>query len=209
MNVRSCNIPSEGNRVKRRQVLRGIAALPAAGLLKAQQPVVPPKPTPAAVEQIPVIEATVADMAASPVHRYFKAEQFAALKRLSETIAPAANGIPGAEAAGTPEFLDFLLSESPEARQHLYANGLEELNRRAQQRFRVAFADTSPDQVNELLAPLRQRWSTDTNDEFTLFLRAAKEDILQATEDSYEWIRAVSKRVRGASGVGTYWRSID
>jgi hypothetical protein len=190
-------------------VLQGIAALPTAGLLKAQQPVVPPKPTPAAVEQIPVLEATVADIAASPVHRYFTAEQFAALKRLSETIAPAANGIPGAEAAGTPEFLDFLLSESPEPRRRLYASGLDELNKRAQARHHVAFAETSPAQVHELLAPLRERWSADTSDEFTLFLRAAKEDILQATEDSYEWIRAVSKRVRGASGVGTYWRSVD
>lgn len=195
--------------MKRRQVLQGIAALPAAGLLKAQQPVVPPKPTPAAVEQIPVIEATVADMTASPVHRYFTAEQFAALKRLSETIAPATAGIPGAEAAGTPEFLDFLLSESPAPQQRVYTNGLDELNKRAQERFHVAFAETSPDQVHELLAPLRERWSADTSDEFTVFLRAAKEDILQTTQDSYEWIRAVSKRVRGASGVGTYWRSID
>lgn len=195
--------------MKRRQVLQRIAALPAAGLLKAQEPVVPPKPTPAAVEQIPVLEATVADIAASPVHRYFTAEQFAALKRLSETIAPAANGIPGAEAAGTPEFLDFLLGESPEPRRRLYASGLDELNKRAQARHHVAFAETSPAQVHELLAPLRERWSADTSDEFTLFLRAAKEDILQATEDSYEWIRAVSKRVRGASGVGTYWRSVD
>jgi hypothetical protein len=190
-------------------VLQGIAALPAAGLLKAQQPVVPPKPTPAAVEQIPVIEATVADMSASPVHRYFTAEQFAALKRLSETIAPASSGIPGAEAAGTPEFLDFLLSESPEHQQRVYKNGLDELNKRTQERFHVAFAETSPDQVHELLAPLRERWSNDTGDEFTVFLRTAKEDILQTTQDSYEWIRAVSKRVRGASGVGTYWRSID
>jgi hypothetical protein len=131
------------------------------------------------------------------------------LKRLGETIAPALSGIPGAEAAGTPEFLDFLVSESPEPRQHLYASGIDELNKRAQQHFHVAFAETSPDQVHELLAPLRESWSADTRDEFTLFLRAAKEDILQATEDSYEWIRAISKRVRGASGVGTYWRSID
>jgi hypothetical protein len=63
--------------------------------------------------------------------------------------------------------------------------------------------------MHELLAPLRERWSADTSDELTVFLRAAKEDILQTTQDSYEWIRAVSKRVRGASGVGTYWRSID
>lgn len=195
--------------MKRRQILQSMAAIPAAGLMKAQQPVVPPKPTPAAMEQIPVIEATVADMAATPVHRYFSPEQFSALKKLSETIAPAINGIPGAEAAGTSEFLDFLLGESPAARQQLYANGLDELNRRSKKQFNMSFAETRAEQAHELLAPLRQKWSADTNDSFTVFLRAAKEDILQATQNSYEWIRVVSKRVRSANGIGTYWRSID
>ena len=190
-------------------MLQGFAALPAAGFLRGQQPIVPPKPAPSAAEEIPVLEATVPDMTAAPVHGYFNPDQFAALKRLSETIAPAVNGIPGAEAAGTPEFLDFLLSESPRARQRLYTDGLDELNRRARQQFNASFAEANPEQVNALLSPLRQNWSADAADQFTLFLRAAKDDILQATQNSYEWIRVVSKRVRGASGVGTYWRSID
>jgi hypothetical protein len=190
-------------------MLQSMAALPAAGLLRAQQPVVPPSPAGPAVEEIPVIEATIPDMAAAPEHHHFNPEQFAALKRLSETIAPAVNGIPGAEAAGTPEFLDFLLSESPQPRQELFSNGLDELNRRARQQFKVSFSEITPDQTHALLAPLRETWSTDATDQFTTFLRAAKEDILQATQNSYEWIRVVSKRVRGASGVGTYWRSID
>jgi hypothetical protein len=190
-------------------MLQSIAALPAAGLLKGQEPVAPPKPAPAAVEEIPVIEATVPDMTAVPSHRYFNTEQFAALKRLSETIAPALNGIPGAEAAGAAEFLDFLLSESPQPRQQLYTGGLDELNRRARRQFNVSFAEISPTQTHALLTPLRQNWSADAGDQFALFLRTAKDDILQATQNSYEWIRVVSKRVRGASGIGTYWRSID
>jgi hypothetical protein len=190
-------------------MLQSIAVLPAAGLLKGQGPAAPQKPAPAAVEEFPVIEATVPDRTAAPVHRYFNVEQFAALKRLSETIAPAVNGIPGAEAAGAAEFLDFLLKESPPQRQELYTSGLDEVNRRARQQFNVSFAETSPAQTHALLAPLRQNWSADTSDQFALFLGTAKEDILQATQNSYEWIRVVSKRVRGASGVGTYWRSID
>lgn len=195
--------------MKRRQVLRSIAALPAAGLLKSQEPVAPPKPAPAATEEIPVIEAAVPDMTAAPVHQFFNTDQYAALKQLSETIAPALNGIPGAEAAGAAEFLDFLLSESPQIRQQLYTSGLDELNRRARQQFNVSFAETKPDQTHSLLMPLRQNWSADTGDQFSVFLRTAKDDILQATQNSYEWIRVVSKRVRGASGVGAYWRSID
>ena len=190
-------------------MLQSIAALPAAGLLKGQEPVAPPKPTRAAAQEIPVIEATVPDRTAAPVHHYFNADQFGALKRLSETIAPALNGVPGAEAAGAAEFLDFLLKESPQPRQQLYTGGLDELNRRARQQFNVLFAETSPTQTHALLAPLRQNWSADTSDQFALFLGTAKDDILQATQNSYEWIRVVSKRVRGASGVGTYWRSID
>ena len=190
-------------------MLQGIAALPAAGFLKGQQPVVPPKPTPAAVEEIPVIEATVPDATAAPIHRYFSRDQFTALKRLSDAIAPAMNGIPGAEAAGTPEFLDFLISESPEPRKQMYSAGLDELNRRAKHRFSILFADTSGAQTDELLQPLRQKWSADVSDEFTLFLRAAKDEILLATQNSREWIRVVSKRYLGASGVGAYWRAID
>jgi len=96
---------------------------------------VPPQPSPPAVEEIPVIESTMPDVAAITVASYFSPEQFAALRRLSELIAPAMNGAPGALEVETPEFLDFLLGESPADRQALYRTGLDELNSRAQQRF--------------------------------------------------------------------------
>jgi hypothetical protein len=195
--------------MNRRQLLQGFTALPAAGLLRAQQPVVPPKPTPAAIDETPVIESTIPDIAAAPIHSYFDKDQFDALRRLSDVIAPAAGGVPGALAAGAPEFLDFLISKSPEPRQKLYRAGLDALNRNSKERFNVPFAETTQVQADALLSPLRQRWTGGASDEGTVFLRASKEDILLATENSREWIKVVSKRIRGASGTGTYWRTID
>jgi hypothetical protein len=194
--------------MKRRSVLQTLASLPAAGLLKAQQPVVPPKPSPAAVEEIPVIESTIPDIAAVTVPSFFTPAQIAALRRLSELIAPAVNGVPGATEARAPEFLDFLISESPAHRQDLYRKGLDELNSRAQSSFQVPFAQTNGEQAAKLLAPLCTQW-TAKPDQFTGFLRTAKQDILQATQNSYEWIHVMSKRVRSAGGLGMYWFPIE
>lgn len=195
--------------MNRRQLLQGLTALPAAGFLRGQQPVVPPKPAPAAIDETPVIESTIPDIAATPIHRYFGQSQFEALRRLSDVIAPAAGAIPGASAAGTPEFLDFLISKSPEPRQKLYRHGLDELNRNSKERFNIPFAETTEVQADALLSPLRQTWTAVASDDRTAFLRASKEDILSATENSREWIKVVSKRIRGASGTGEYWRTID
>jgi Gluconate 2-dehydrogenase subunit 3 len=195
--------------MKRRHVLQTLAALPAAvPLLKAQQPMVPPKPSPAAVEEIPVIESTIPDMAGITVPSFFSPAQLETLRRLSELIAPAINGVPGAMEARAPEFIDFYLSESPAERQELYRSGLDELNSRAQSGFHVPFAQVNGEQAAKLLAPLCGQW-TAKPDQFTGFLRAAKQDILQATQNSYEWVRVMSKRVRSAGGLGMYWFPIE
>jgi hypothetical protein len=194
--------------MKRRSLLRAAAAFPAAGLLRAQQPVVAPQPSPPAVEEIPVIESTMPDVAAATVASYFSPEQFVALKGLSELIAPAMNGAPGALEVEAPEFLDFLIGESPADRQALYRTGLDELNSRAQQRFGTIFARLTATQADDVLAPLRTPWSANP-DPFTQFLQTAKQDILQATQNSHAWIRAVSKRERSAGGLGMYWFPIE
>lgn len=194
--------------MKRRSLLRAAAAFPAAGLLRAQQPVVQPQPSPPAVEEIPVIESTMPDVAAVTVASYFSPAQFAALRHVSALIAPAMNGAPGALEVEAPEFLDFLLGESPADRQALYRTGLDELNSRAQQRFGTIFARLTATQADDVLAPLRAPWSANP-DPFTQFLQTAKQDILQATQNSRAWIRAVSKRERGAGGLGMYWFPIE
>lgn len=194
--------------MKRRSVLKALTTLPAATLLGGQQPVVPPKPTPAAMEEIPVIEATVPDLAGSTVPSFFSEAQLDALSRLSDIIVPSINDVPGALAAQVPQFLDSLIGESPVARQTLYCHGLDELNARSEQRFRHSFAKTSQAEADEILNPLRAQW-TASSDRFVLFLRTAKDDILQGTQSSEDWIRVMSKRVRSAGGLGTYWFPID
>lgn len=194
--------------MKRRRVLQTLATLPAASLLKAQEPVVPPKPSKAAVEEIPVIEATVPDFAGTTVTKFFSPAQFASFKRLNDILYPSLNGVPGAVQAGAPEFLDFLLFESPTARQTLYRNGVDELEHRSKREFNGSFASVDQRAAEKLLAPLREPWTAEP-DSFTAFLRAAKQDVTEATQSSHDWIRIMSKRVRSAGGVGMYWFPID
>lgn len=194
--------------MKRRRVLQTLATLPAASLLNAQQPVVPPKPSPAAVEEIPVIEATIPDLAGTTATKFFSPAQFSSFKRLAGVLYPAMNGVPGAVETGAPEFLDFLLFESPAARKTLYRDGVEELERRSKKAFGVSFASLDHAGAEKILAPLREPWTADP-DPFTAFLRAAKQDVMQATQSSHDWIRIMSKRVRSAGGVGMYWFPID
>ena len=169
---------------------------------------VPPKPSQAAVEEIPVIEATIPDLAGSTVASFFSDAQFGALQRLSDLIVPSMNDVPGAVATNAPQFLDFLISESSKIRQRLYQQGLNELNSRTERQFLVPFAKASQAQADVILEPLRKKWTAQP-DEFTAFLLSAKTDILQATQSSEDWVRIVSKRVRSAGGLGTYWFPIE
>ena len=194
--------------MKRRRILQALTTMPAAALLRAKQPAVPPKPSPAAVEEIPVIEATIADSAGVTVPSFFSHAQLETLRRISDLIVPASNDLPGALAAHAPEFLDFLVCESSEERQTLYREGLDDLNARAGQQFAQPFAKLSSTQADVLLAPLRTEWTANP-DRLTAFLRTVKSDILLATQNSEPWIHVMSKRVRSAGGVGTYWFPID
>jgi len=113
--------------MKRRRFIQALAATPAAPALLAQQ--VQPS------QQAPPAEASLRyslpDAAAEPVLHFFTAQQFAALRKLSDFLMPPVNGAPGALEAKAPEFLDFLLSQSPADRQQLYRSGLDVLNAQA------------------------------------------------------------------------------
>ena len=80
------------------------------------------------------------DVVGEPVARYFTQSQYAALRHLSNLVMPPLNGNPGALEARAPEFLDFLLSQSPADRQQLYRSGLDLLNSRASKQFGKPFA---------------------------------------------------------------------
>lgn len=210
--------------MKRRRAIQSLMGLSAAAALpvpvlpqavkETGQPV-PPKdtaqPAPArAVEDNPKLEMTVADAAASSAPRFFTSEQFAALRRLSDLLMPAAGENPGALEAGAAEFLDFLIGASPHDRQALYRQGLDKLNGNSQKRYAKGFADLSSTQADSVLAPLRDSWTPQgPDDPLDRFLLAAKDDIIAATVNSREWVTAVSRRSRSAGGLGQYWYDVE
>ncbi len=200
--------------MKRRAILKSLAVLPAAAVLPAQEPAVPPKPTPSVVEETPRIQASVPDAIAETVPQFFSAEAFSALRRLSDLLMPAVNTTsgttPGALQAHAPEFLDFLIGQSPPERQNLYRTGLDRLNADARHRYSKPFSDLDAGQADSVLAPLHAPWTYNgPADPLARFLQTAKEDVMTATVNSREWIGVVSKRGRRGGNVNTYWLPID
>jgi hypothetical protein len=173
-----------------------LAALPAA----AQDP---PRPKPP-LDEFPKLEITHPEAAASPSPGFFTPAQLATLRRLSSLVMPPAGNRPGALEAGTPEFLDFLLRESPAGRQGLYRRGLDRLENEARHNFGKAFDGLSETEAATLLAPLL---TAPTAAEPSRFLHAAKDDILRASMNSRQYAAASGQRRAG--GVGTYWLPIE
>lgn len=134
--------------------------------------------------------------------KFFTPTQFATFKKLCAILMPAgANGAPGAVEAQVPDFMDFLLSQSPADRQHMYRAGLDGLK--------------GLDDANaaRMLVPLKQTWTYDPpKDPVAKFLRQAKIDIRQATMNSREWVKSAGSSGggrRGVTGTGLYWNTLD
>ena len=175
--------------MKRRRFMQALVAAPAAApvLLAQEAPV------------IPELKFAVPDAAAETVLQFFDARRFSGLRRLSQILEPAA------EECGAPEFLDFLLKESPRDRQQLYLNGLDTLERDAQSRFRKSFSEASDAEGAELLEGLRKPWTHTPPDALTAFLREAKDDVRNASVNSEAWAKAG----RPGAGGGQYWRLVE
>lgn len=205
--------------MRRRGFVKALAAIPAAPVLLAQQPPPQPavvQPSTAAPErppsdELPTLTPSVPDAAAEMMPRYFSPAQFSALRRLSGLLMPPMNGVAGALDAKAAEFLDFLISESPADRQHVYKSGLDGLNSQAKQRFNKAFVDLEADEANALLAPLKNPWTfQDPADPVAAFLRVAKQDVRIATVNSREYGAVASSSVgRRFGGGGIYWYPLD
>lgn len=195
--------------MKRRRFFQTLAAAPAAtALLGQQQPAAPPA-RPASDE--PKLETATADQVADAVPHFFHSQQFAALRKLSDLLMPPINGAPGALDAKAPEFLDFLIGESPADRQQLYKAGLDALNAQAATRFQKPFAELDASQADALLAPLHQPWTyVPPVDPLAHFLVVAKTDVRTATVNSREYNTAgASGGGRRMGGTGLYWYPID
>lgn len=201
--------------MKRRSFLQTIATVSAALAAQAQQTGSRASSAAASesAEQAARIELTAADAAAETVPHFFNSQQFAALRRLSDVLMPAGEEVPGALDAEAPEFLDFLIGESPADRQQVYLAGLDALNLQAAMRFGKAFADIDAAEADELLAPLREPWTPEPPaDALARFLVAAKEDVRTATTNSKPWNDAAPSgggRRRRGGGVRLYWYAID
>src|SRR5205823_4587771 len=99
--------------MRRRKFFQTLAIAPAAGALLAQQ-----QPPPGAVAaELPTLDTAAAHAVAELCPHFFDAQQFAALHKLSDILQPALHGVPGALDAKAPEFLDFLVGDSPAERQ--------------------------------------------------------------------------------------------
>ncbi len=191
--------------MKRRTLLKSLLAAPAAATLAP--PPVAASPVPA---ETPPLETSAPGEAAASIVSFFTAAQLATLRRLSGLIAPASTTHPGAGECGVPEFLDFLISQSPAARQALYRNGLDRLNALASSAHSLPFERLSDGQASAILAPLHERWTySGPRDEFARFLEAAKADVVEATRHSRQWLAAEAS-LRGHSvGTDTYWRRVE
>jgi hypothetical protein len=197
--------------MKRRGFVKALAAAPAVPAVLAQQTTPLSRTTPSAAAESPKLELGVADDVADMQPRFFTASQFSALRKLSEILMPRIGDAPGAIDAAAPEFLDFLISESPRDRQALYREGLDALNGEATKRFSKVFADLDAAQSAVLLEPLRRQWTYDLpSDVLARFLWAAKQDVRTATVNSREYtVAAASGGGRRGSGVGLYWYPLD
>lgn len=194
--------------MKRRRFIQTVAAAPAIAIPATAAAAQPAAPRPQA--EAPKFELSPLDAVGDTTPRFFSAVQLASLRKLSDLLMPAMNGMPGALEAGAPEFLDFLIGASAADRKQLYKNGLDTLQTQAQKKFGKAFADLNETQAGELLAPLRKPWTYNPpTDPFERFLREVKADVRTATINSREYSTAGSGGGRRGGGMGQYWYPID
>lgn len=196
--------------MKRRQALQSILGLPALGVLPRPGAAMAPQATLRQIDEFPKLATSVSDAVADGTPLYFSPPEFAALEKLAELIAPPAGNLPGANQANAASFLDFLISQSPADRQALYCDGLDRLQSEARRRYGAAFEKLEAEQAAAILAPLKEPWTYHApEDRFARFLRAAKDDVLEATVNSREFIAAHASRGRRAGGTGTYWFHLE
>lgn len=190
--------------------MQAMATAPAAPAVLAQQAT----PTRSASQaQLPkALAGRAADTVADPVPHFFTATQFATLRALSELLMPAFAGNPGALEAGAPEFLDFLLGQSPGERQRLYRNGLDLLQAHSVKQFGKPFASLDAKQRDAIVRPLLVPvpWAYDPpKDPGAHFVTTAHEEIRTATRNSREWAAAAAAAGRRVAGAQLYWNPID
>jgi hypothetical protein len=83
--------------------------------------------------------------------KFFTEEENKTVIEMSERIIPADDHSPGAKAARVNEYIDLVVSESPDATRQTWREGLAAINKMGREKFGKPFADASADQQIELL----------------------------------------------------------
>ncbi|MGA7524191.1 MAG: gluconate 2-dehydrogenase subunit 3 family protein [Acidobacteriaceae bacterium] len=153
----------------------------------------------------------VPDGVAGTTTRFFSDRQMATLRQLCELLMPPLKGYPGAIDAGTPEFLDFLISISPADRRHMYASGLDWLDAEARNKFQVPFDAVTAAQADALIRPWLRAWMSDhpPTEPHAHFINVAQSDIRTATINSEKWNQTEVTLGSQPSGFGLYWYPVD
>jgi hypothetical protein len=83
--------------------------------------------------------------------KFFTEDENRAVIEMSERIIPADDHSPGAKAAKVSEYIDLIVSESPEPTKQTWREGLAAIDKMSRDKFGKSFADATADQQIELL----------------------------------------------------------
>jgi hypothetical protein len=86
--------------------------------------------------------------------KFFTEEENKTVIEMSERIIPADDHSPGAKAARVNEYIDLIVSESPEATKQTWREGLAAINKMSRDKFSKPFVDASADQQIGLLTEI-------------------------------------------------------
>lgn len=86
--------------------------------------------------------------------KFFTEEENKTVIEMSERIIPADDHSPGATAAHVNEYIDLVVSESPEATKQTWREGLAAINKMSREKFGKPFADAGADQQIALLTEI-------------------------------------------------------
>lgn len=204
--------------MQRRDFVRAMIAFGMAPELWAQQVPNPVPPPPAPVPwtlglnaKTPLPHTTPADTVALTDPTFFSSSQMDALTHLCDILMPPLGDKPGAVAAETPAFLDFLIGNSPDPRKALYSGGLDWLNSVAQKNHTVPFAKLDPTQVHAVITPWLRTWMADhpPTEPHADFINVVHADIRTATMNSSLWIRTLGQQDEDWVTSGLYWSPVE
>ncbi|GAA3769059.1 gluconate 2-dehydrogenase subunit 3 family protein [Terriglobus aquaticus] len=174
----------------------------------------PPAPVPWTLglnSKTPLPHTETPDDVAATDADFFSPVQMATLIHLSSVLLPPLGEMPGAVEAQTPQFLDFLIGDSPASRKALYTGGLDWLEAESRRKNGVPFAKTTPEQADAVLRPWLRTWMSDhpPTEPHADFVNIAHADIRTATMNSRAWVNAETHGRGNANAAQMYWSPID